>query len=260
MVKLEGRGLHSGERVAVVLSASPGPTRFAQRGRATALADLGVARTDRGVSLRSRDRSLYVDLVEHLLAALGGLGIRGGVRLDVDAEIPLLDGGSERFVEALRSLDLPSAPPTLRVLREAEITHESSVYRFSPGDEVSLVSDICFPAPIGDQRASWGGDPDDFARAIAPARTFGFLREREALLAQGRARHVDPESVLVFDDERSLSPTRWDDEPARHKLLDLIGDLTLYGGPPRGRLHAHRPGHTATHAVVARALAAGVLA
>jgi UDP-3-O-[3-hydroxymyristoyl] N-acetylglucosamine deacetylase len=133
--------------------------------------------------------------------------------------------------------------------------------RIADDDAVALEVVIDF----GDARiapeARWDGDPEDFRARIATARTFGFEHELGDLLARGLASHVTPESVVVFTKEHVLSsgaPVAAD-EPARHKLLDLIGDLYLHGGPPRGRLRALRPGHAATHAVMVRALDEGLV-
>jgi UDP-3-O-[3-hydroxymyristoyl] N-acetylglucosamine deacetylase len=120
---------------------------------------------------------------------------------------------------------------------------------------------IDFPPPVCRQRATWDGDAAAFMARIAPARTFGWAHELDALRAVGRASAVDLASVLVFDERGPISGCRppEPDEPARHKLLDLVGDLTLHGGPPLGIIDAFAPGHTATHAVVVRALSLGVL-
>jgi UDP-3-O-[3-hydroxymyristoyl] N-acetylglucosamine deacetylase len=234
---------------------------IAQRGAEARLDELAPVRTDRGVTVATADGRVRVDLIEHLLAAVGGLGIAGGLRIATDAdEIPLLDGGARAFVEALATLDLPRGR-ALRVAREAVIEHGRSIYRFTPSDSVNLSVHVEFPAPVGTQRASWDGDADDFAARIAPARTFGWVHEVEALRASGRAAAVDLASVMVFDERGVIAGCRAPDpdEPARHKLLDLVGDLALHGGPPLGRVEAFLPGHGATHAVVARARALSVL-
>ena len=233
---------------------------LAQRGVSAPLSALAPARTDRGVTVCAG--ALRIDLVEHLLAALGGLGVSGGLHVATDDdEIPLLDGGARCFVEAIASLDPPRGR-RLRVARAGSFEHQRSVYRFTPGPHASVRVAIDFPAPVGHQAAAWDGDAEDFATRIAPARTFGWVHELAALQAAGRAAEVDPASVIVFDETGPLPQCRPPDpdEPARHKLLDLVGDLALYGGPPLGLVDASRPGHTATHAVVQRALSLGVLA
>jgi UDP-3-O-[3-hydroxymyristoyl] N-acetylglucosamine deacetylase len=245
----------------VRLSRAPGPVTFAQRGAEAPIHALRPARTDRGVTVTDAGGRIRVDLVEHLLAAIGGLGVASGVRIETDdAELPLLDGGALRFAEALASLDPPRGRG-LRVARAAVIEHGRSVYRFAPAPSPRLRVEIDFPPPVGRQEAAWNGDPGDFVARIAPARTFGWISEIDALRAAGRAAGVDLASVLVFGDAGPHPGCRppGPDEPARHKLLDLIGDLALYGGPPRGTIDARLPGHTATHAVAAQALADGVL-
>ena len=267
-VLLRGSALHRGGPAEVRLSRAlglssqtPGPVIVEQRGATARLDELRPERTDRGVTVATADGRVRVDLIEHLLAAVGGLGVCGGLVVAVDGdELPLLDGGALRFAEALLALDLPRGR-ALRVTREAVLEHGRSVYRFAPGAAPSLRVEVDFPPPVGRQRAGWGGDAGDFVARIAPARTFGWAHELGALRAAGRAAAVDLESVLVFDERGPIAGCRppSPDEPARHKLLDLAGDLALYGGPPIGAIDALAPGHTATHAVAARALALGVL-
>ncbi len=239
---------------------------LAQRGAEARLDELRPERTDRGVTLATPDGRVCVDLVEHLLAAVGGLGIAGRLRVEVEGdELPLLDGGALRFAETLARLALPLHAPDerpIQVTRPAVFEHGRSAYRFAPGPRPSLHVEVDFPAPVGQQRATWDGAIASFLARVAPARTFGWAHEIDALRAAGRAAGVDLASVLVFDARGSIPGCRpsGPDEPARHKLLDLIGDLTLRGALPRGQIHATAPGHTATHAVISRALAEGVLA
>jgi UDP-3-O-[3-hydroxymyristoyl] N-acetylglucosamine deacetylase len=267
---LQGVALHRGGPATVRLDAAPGPITLVQRGAEAPLDALHVARADRGVTLASADGRIRVDLVEHLFAALGGLGVRAGVRVTIDEdELPLLDGGALRFAEALLALGLapaPSssapAPAALTIARHASLTRGDAVYHFAPGPEVALRVEVEFRAPVGRESAAWRGDADDFLERIAPARTFGWADEHAALLASGRAAAVDLDAVLVFDDRGAIPGCRpaVKDEVARHKLLDLIGDLAIHGGAPRGSITASHPGHAATHAIVTEALALGVLA
>lgn len=245
------------------LSRAPGPIQIEQRGALARLGELRVIRADRGVTIASADERIRLDLVEHLFAAIGGLGLGAGLRVGTDdLELPILDGGAQRYAAALRSLGIPRSPRPLFIAREATLRRGASVYRFSPSTALRLRVMVAFRPPVGEQEAAWDGDADDFVTRIAPARTFGWADEYAALRASGRAAGIDLESVLVFDGAsvmlgcRPAEPT----EVARHKLLDLIGDLALYGGPPSGLIEAFAPGHTATHAVVAEALADGVLA
>lgn len=244
------------------LSRGTGPLVVAQRGAEARLDELRTVRTDRGVTVATLDGRMRVDLIEHLLAAVGGLGVSGGLHIAAGGdELPLLDGGALRFAEALTALELPRGR-SLRVAREAVIEHGRSVYRFAPGPLPSLRVAIDFPPPVGRQHTTWDGDADDFVARVAPARTFGWKRELDVLRAAGRAAAVDLASVLVFDEHGPIPGCRPSepDEPARHKLLDLVGDLALYGGPPLGVVDAIAPGHTSTHVIASRALSLGVLA
>ena len=248
------------------LEAVAGPITIAQRGAEASLAELRVARADRGVTLASIDDRIRVDLVEHLFAALGGLGVSSGVRITIDDdELPLLDGGARRFAEAILALDVApteAASRALVITQKASISRGNAVYDFAPRSGVALRVDVEFRAPVGRETAAWAGDARDFAARIAPARTFGWADEHAALLASGRAAAVDLDAVLVYGDDGAIAGCRpaEEGEAARHKLLDLIGDLAIHGGPPRGSITAQRPGHAATHAVIAEAFALGVLA
>ena len=262
---LRGVALHRGGPAEVRLARTAGPITLAQRGAEAPLAALHVARADRGVTLASADGRVRVDLVEHLFAALGGLGVSAGVHIAVDGdELPLLDGGALRFAEAILALGVTREPArrALVITRRASIARGAAVYELAPGPDVELRVDVEFRAPVGRESAAWRGDAADFLARIAPARTFGWADEHAALLASGRAAAVDLDAVLVFDERGAIPGCRSaaKDECARHKLLDLIGDLAIHGGPPRGSITASHPGHAATHAVVAEALALGVLA
>jgi UDP-3-O-acyl-N-acetylglucosamine deacetylase len=131
-----------------------------------------------------------------------------------------------------------------------------SRYAFEPGDGI----DVRVRFESGDPRltadARWCGDAADFRSRIAPARTFALARDLPEIARLGLARHVDPRAVVVVlpgavHCDGPFAP----DEPARHKLLDLVGDFYLRGGPPVGVVDARRPGHTANAAAIARALA-----
>jgi UDP-3-O-[3-hydroxymyristoyl] N-acetylglucosamine deacetylase len=126
---------------------------------------------------------------------------------------------------------------------------------------MELATTVDFQALGVVESASWDGERATF-HPIARARTFGFAREAETLLARGLARGVDPKAVMVFDDQGNVMPPgepRAPGELARHKLLDLIGDLYLYGGLASGRLAATRPSHAGNHAMMRTALQSGAV-
>ena len=237
----------------------PGPVAWCGSRVEATFEQLHLLRTDQGVAVGHE--ALRVDLVEHLCAAIGGLGIGADLRVDVfGPEVPLLDGGALRFAQALRQLELPASYRRWRIAKPATLRVDQSTYRFAPSSETHLVVHVEFDHPLVVEKTSaWHGDSDDFLHRIASARTFGFRRDIAKLRAAGRALCVDPSTVVVLNDDGTSESHPTGDECARHKLLDLIGDLTLAGGIPCGCIEATRPGHRANHAIVAMALREGVL-
>lgn len=225
------------------------------------LDELSVVRADRGVQVRS-ESGLVIDLVEHLLAAMAGLSIRRGLEVELQGpEVPLLDGGALELGRALGALDPPRDPPSLRVAQAGDIHVDGTRYAFEPGDSVEIEVDVEFRG-VGAESARWNGDAGEFLEEIASARTFGFADEAEELRQAGRAARVDPHAVIVLEPDGSVAPPAEPPRPeelARHKLLDLMGDLYLFGGPPIGRLRASRPGHRKNQRAVQQALQYGLL-
>jgi UDP-3-O-[3-hydroxymyristoyl] N-acetylglucosamine deacetylase len=225
------------------------------------IADLTVAGTARATTVEARGGSLRVGTVEHAFAAFAGLGVYSGVAIEIEGiELPLLDGGARRWCDAIASLDPPRTAPPLRVDREEIIEVGSSRYTFVPKDGVAVTSRLELPDARVVPDARWDGDPEDFRRRIAPARTFCRVADFDELGRLALARHVDPDAVVVLSPDAVYCRGPFEaDEPARHKLLDLLGDLYLYGGPPRGLVRAVRPGHTANAEAIRRAIDVGVL-
>jgi UDP-3-O-[3-hydroxymyristoyl] N-acetylglucosamine deacetylase len=259
---LRGVGLHTGAECSVTFESHPGPVELCVGSQRFERDEFAVVRTDRGVRIRLGDTPLEIELVEHLFAALGGLGVERGVRISVTgSEVPLLDGGARDFCAALLALGVEHSAPRLRVVHRASYVVDGAHYRLEPDPLTRVDVEVSF-GRRGPEVAHWEGTPSQFVNRIAPARTFGFASELDALRARGRAAVVDRASVIALDDEgRCCLPDQvlGDAELARHKLLDLVGDLYLYGGPPLGRIWAQRPGHGANHAMVARALRDGAL-
>ena len=259
---IRGQGLHSGAHGAIAFERCEGPVVVRANGVEVALADLRVVDTTRSTSVASPCGGVRVATLEHVLAALAGLGVHHGVAIVVEGgEAPLADGGARIYADAVRALAVPCTMPALCVVRRGTVEVGASRYELTPGDGIAVEVEVEFARADLAREACWMGDEEDFVARIAGARTFGFEREVEELLARGLASHVTPESVVVIGDERILSAGApfTADEPARHKLLDLLGDLYLHGGPPRGKVRALRPGHAATHEVVAVALARGLV-
>ena len=265
-VSFHGRGLHGGERVSLRLARRSGPIAFVAGDREAALSELAVVRSDHGVRVRAETLPAEIDLVEHLLAAFAGLGVRSGIGIEVKgSEIPILDGCALELARGILALDPPrGGAPALTIVRDGEVDLGSSRYVFEKRDAIELEVQVDFSeAGLGVERARWAGGRAEFLERIAPARTFGFARDAEILKRKGRASWVDPCVVIVFDPDGRVVPPGappGEAELARHKLLDLLGDLYLFGGPPLGSIRAFRPGHAANHRAVAEALERGLLA
>jgi UDP-3-O-[3-hydroxymyristoyl] N-acetylglucosamine deacetylase len=193
-----------------------------------------------------------VQTVEHLLAACWALGLDSlVVELDAD-EIPIMDGSAGPFVEALESAgerSLGRSTPAFEVARAFSLEDRDASILFEPPDpagaplELSYTIEYAHPS-IGRQSLTLPVDRGVFSREVAPARTFGFLKDVEALHAQGLALGASLANTVVLDAAGIVNPPlRFPDEFVRHKHLDLIGDLALLGRPLRGRVTAARAGH-----------------
>jgi len=255
-----GIGLHSGKPVRLELKPAP-----ADHGIRFLRTDVGVeipasienlAHLDHATTL-SRD-GVSVSTVEHLLSALQGLGV-DDVLVEVDGpEVPILDGSAAPFVILIPEVGLkPLAAPRryLKILRPVEVVRGAKSIRISPSDHFRVSYVIGFDHPLlRHQAASFRVAADTFAEAIAPARTFGFLREVETLRRSGLALGGSLDNAVVIGETGVLNNRlRFEDEFVRHKVLDAIGDLALLGHPVVGHLEAARAGH-ALHAALCRRL------
>lgn len=200
-----------------------------------------------------------VSTVEHLLAALVATGVDNAEIRVHGAEIPVLDGSATPWMELLSVVGLVSQPAPRRVIvvkQPVEVRSGPRVARLLPADRLELAARIDYPHPrIGAQSLTVPLTAASFATEIAWARTFGFLHEVEAMRAAGFARGGSMENAVVYDQHGVLNPegARAEDEPVRHKVLDMVGDLALAGRPVRARFESELPGH-ALSAALLRAL------
>jgi len=284
-VSFEGVGLHTGEtcRVAIhPVAAANAPCAITIRKGASVFPARWdfVVDTTRATVLG--DGATRISTVEHLMAALWITGITHcEIEVLQGNEIPILDGSALPFVQALGAVKIvmEKLPPSLRFppLREGnqpnavppagrgnlkegvmiEARHANRYLGLSFGGGV-LFGYIDFPAPLGVQAGAF--PLAAAAEQIAPARTFGFLREVEALRQQGLALGGALDNALLIDETGYHNPARFEDEPLRHKLLDVLGDLYLCGARLTGfTLVAIKPGH-ALNVQLARQVAQAILA
>jgi UDP-3-O-[3-hydroxymyristoyl] N-acetylglucosamine deacetylase len=270
-VARQGVALHSGATTAVTLNpAEPGQGRYFVRtdlpGQPVIPASLeAVNPTMLSTELRQGEAS--VRTVEHLLAALTGLGI-DNVRIDIAGpELPLLDGSALGWVEAIHQAGRrPQGVPrsVAHLSRPVNVHHGDAFVAAFPAPTTRLTYGIDFEvAAIGNQWFSWspgnnpGSDPfgpEGFATVVAPARTFGLAHQVEQLRASGLIQGGSLDNALVCGEEGWLNPPlRFDNEPARHKMLDLIGDLSLLGSLPVAHVVAYKASHR-LHGELAAAL------
>lgn len=203
--------------------------------------------------------------VEHLLSALAGQGVTDALIELRGPEVPIGDGSAAMFTQALRfagftDLDAPAEPLRLdrEVLVESGPARIVARPRATPGASYTYELDYGPEAPIPPQSATWHDDPKDYADAVAPARTFCLQAEAEQMRAMGLFEGFSPRDLLVIGDRGPIDNAyRFDTEPARHKLLDLIGDLALTGRPIQADITATRSGHALNHAMARALLAAG---
>lgn len=258
-VSLGGVGLHSGRPCrAAILPAPPGSGRRIGTPDAPPVPlepHLADPASRRCTTLRLPGGS--VSTVEHLLAAVAGLGLLDLTVVVEGPEAPLLDGSALPWAKALWAASEPTeAPPNAAPPVPFGLRVERSSYRVTPDDRFRARVDYTGPTRRpGGQRVWWEGGGEEFATRVAGARTFATAADAAALRAEGRALGGTAETAVLFGPEGPLGgPLRFPDEPARHKLLDLIGDLATLGRLPPVRIEATAPSHAA-NAVLARRLA-----
>ncbi len=260
-VACTGIGLHSGRPVRLRLLPAPAEhgIRFVRTDVNVEIpATLGHIGSQDYATTLHRD-GVSIGTVEHLLGALAGLGI-DDVRVEVDGpEVPVLDGSAAPFVILLHEAGLrPLAVQrqVLRVLQPVEVVHGAKSARLVPSDHFEISYTIGFDHPLlRHQTFTVRVTPRSFSEQLAPARTFGFLRDVEMMRKAGLALGGSLENAVVIGETGVLNKLRFEDEFVRHKMLDAVGDLALLGYPLVGRLEANRAGH-ALHAAVANKLLA----
>jgi UDP-3-O-[3-hydroxymyristoyl] N-acetylglucosamine deacetylase len=255
-------GLHSGAPVNLRILPAPANTgiifcRTDLDGFEVEAVSRNVARVSYATSLMKK--SVLISTTEHLLSAFVGMGIDNAiVELD-NLELPILDGSARPFVDLIRRAGVRKQrrPRTyIRILRALELREGNKFIAVYPADRYSVAYTINFPHPlIGRESLSLELTNGEYVSTIAPARTFGFLHEAEAMRQQGLIRGASKENAVVLTRDGLVNPPlRFEDEFVRHKILDLIGDLALIGRQILGNVVADRAGHAMHTALVSRLL------
>jgi len=260
---LAGVGLHSGAAVSVRLRPAPPGAGLVFRdgasGQEIAALAGNVSDTSRCTILGTN--GVTVQTVEHLLSALAGLGVDDALIETSGGEMPAGDGSAAPFVALVRAAGLhdqdgpPVQPLTLERPCLIEGENGSSLVALpAPSFGATVVLDYPGHAWIGTQAVTFDANQGDYATDIAPARTFGFLREIGWLQSRGLALGASRDNGIALREDGYDTPLRFPDELARHKLLDLIGDLALIGCALQARVFAIKPSH-ALNTRLARRLA-----
>lgn len=278
-IQVSGVGLHTGKAVNLMMKPAPANSgykfvRVDIAGQPAIAADINkVTSTNRGTKITQGEVS--VSTIEHVLSALRGLGVDNAI-LEIDGpEMPIMDGSAKEFTEAIKKvglIDQDAEREYLIIDEPVEFKDEEtgSEYLALPADHFEITVMIDFNSQVLGQQYAHLYNLDDYDERISPCRTFVFLHELEMLLNQNLIKGGDLDNAVVIVDrvmekdelkklakkldkpnvevveEGVLNTTdlRFKNEPARHKLLDVIGDLALVGRPILGRIVATKPGHT----------------
>jgi len=254
-VELTGTGVHSGAPVSVILHPAEAETglRFlvTKRGRVIADIPANVSQVKNLTlcTVIGDDTGVTIATVEHLLAALRGLSV-DNCYIEIDSkEVPIMDGSSAMFVDAIDEVglkELSASRKFLKVLKPIRVVEGASWGEISPHSGFHLDIEIDFDTPfIGRQRLAFEMSPGVFRHELSRARTFGFMADVERLWKAGLALGANLNNTIAIGDDRILNREglRYPEEFVRHKMLDAVGDLTLAGMPLLCAYRSVRGGH-----------------
>lgn len=260
-VEASGIGLHSGAPVNLRVLPAPAGTgivfvRTDLEGFQVQASWRNVARVSYATSVTYK--GVLISTVEHLLSVFYSMGVDNAyVELD-NLELPILDGSGLPYVEMIQTAGVKTwrrPRRYLRIRKPVAVEDRNRRIMILPADRFLLSCEVYFEHPmVGRQRLDLEITPESYAREIAPARTFGFFNELDALRNMGLIRGASLENAVCFNEAGVMNPEglRFPDECCRHKALDLVGDLALVGKPLLGHVVAERAGHAMHVALVRR--------
>jgi UDP-3-O-[3-hydroxymyristoyl] N-acetylglucosamine deacetylase len=267
IIRATGVGLHTGEKVYLTLRPAAVDTGIVFR--RTDLPEPVEVRarpenvTDTRLSTTLEADGIKISTVEHLMSAFAGLGIDNAY-VDVTApEVPIMDGSAGPFVFLIQSAGIEeqqAAKRFMRIKKDIRIEDGDKWVRFEPWDGFKVSFSIDFDHPTfknSTQVASVDFSTTSFVKEVSRARTFGFMRDLEALRQAGLARGGGMDNAIVMDSFRVLNDDglRYEDEFVKHKVLDAIGDLYLLGHPLIGAFSAYKSGHALNNRLLRALLA-----
>jgi UDP-3-O-[3-hydroxymyristoyl] N-acetylglucosamine deacetylase len=255
-VRFDGVGLHTGAESSIEIRPAPrdfGLAFLLDGVHVPATAEY-IVKTSRATAIGSEGHNVWT--IEHVLSALLGMGITNAELSVVGPEVPIVDGSAKAFADAIEAAGIESqhgSRATLVVTEPFELRQGDRALILLPSPQLRVRFIADFPAPIGTQYFDGVIEPELYRKEIAPARTFGYLHEIDALRESGLARGGTLENALVFAPDGAMQPLHWPNEVVRHKVLDLLGDLALLGAWPQCDVIAVKSGHS-LHAAATRAL------
>lgn len=252
-VFVRGKGLHTGKEISMNLRPAPGDTGIVfirtDKGNTRIKANVNsVSDTSFATTLKSG--SVQVGTVEHLLASFSGLCVDNAF-VEIDGpEVPILDGSALPFVTLIREAGIKKqakAVSCIRILKPIVVMEGPCQIAITPYDGTRITYRVFYTHPaFGEQKMGIDVTTMKFVSELAPARTFGFLRDVEMMRSKGLAKGGSLENAIVLDDSEVMNgeKLRFKDEFVRHKILDAIGDISLIGAPIFGHIIANKSGHT----------------
>ena len=255
-VALEGVGLHSGERTRVELCPAPPDTGvvFISRGITIKASCGNISDTAWATSLEKD--GVKVGTIEHLLAALAALRVDNAYIEIEGPEVPVMDGSALPFVKAIKGvgMEIQKTPRRyIKIVKEITVHDGDKSASVLPATSSRLTARVDFGHPaISDRSLTVDLDPRTFERELAPSRTFGFLKDADMLMKAGLAKGATLDNAVVVGDDGVLNPggLRFPDEFVRHKMLDMVGDLSLLEMPLIGHIVGDKSGHALNRLLV----------
>ncbi|MFM8860374.1 MAG: UDP-3-O-acyl-N-acetylglucosamine deacetylase [Methylocystis sp.] len=264
-VSLAGLGVHNGKDTGVTIAPASGDTGiiFIADGQEIEALWLNAQALQRQTSLITN--GVAIATIEHLTATLMSLGVDNAMVHVTGGEVPAMDGSARCFVEAIDEVGLvylKQQKKIFRVVKPVRVSDGAAWAQLTPAPfGLSFDVEVAFRKPIGRQRHILSLTSETFRKELAWARSFGSLDEAERLWSQGVALGASLENSLVYDEKGVLNPhgERYENECARHKMLDAIGDLALAGAPLVGAFRSYRSGHRLNVTLLKAAFDAGAL-
>jgi UDP-3-O-[3-hydroxymyristoyl] N-acetylglucosamine deacetylase len=262
---LAGLGVHNGRNTRVALEPASADTGiiFVADGQEIEALLPNAQALQRQTSLIAN--GVAIATIEHLVATLMSLGVDNAVVHVTGGEVPAMDGSARCFVDAIDDVGLvflKQHKKILRVVAPVRVSDGAAWAQLTPASSgMTFDVEVAFRKPIGRQRHILSLTPETFRHELASARSFGSLDEARRLWREGLALGASLENSLVYDERGVLNPhgVRYENECARHKMLDAVGDLALAGAPLIGAFRSYRSGHRLNVSLLKAAFEAGAL-